>query len=304
MRSHYEIVVSDRDEDELMQDGLGEEDSSMSAPQKSSMLKAIHVATVDNFQGEEAEVVIISLVRSNPKRNVGFLKTSNRFNVLLSRAKHGMYIIGNADTARSVPFWARTIDKLETSGCLGDKLELVCPRHQQTPIAVSKPVDFAMFSPAGGCQLRCGQRLDCGHICIGSCHSDLLHRAMECLEPCPKMLACGHSCDKLCHQPCQKSCHVPIEMPSDFQLPCGHHVDTLECRYVQAPSDYRCQVQVHSALYQAAITSCICHATSTLARTTLSATKFAARYCPVVIPVSVLALNVGRRTSQSRTIHV
>ena len=38
---------------------------------------------LDNFQGEEADVVIISLVRSNQERNCGFLKTSNRINVLL-----------------------------------------------------------------------------------------------------------------------------------------------------------------------------------------------------------------------------
>lgn len=38
---------------------------------------------MDNFQGEEAKVVIVSLVRSNENGNVGFLKASNRINVLL-----------------------------------------------------------------------------------------------------------------------------------------------------------------------------------------------------------------------------
>jgi hypothetical protein len=41
-------------------------------------------------------VVILSLVRSRPDGNIGFLRLRNRINVLLSRAKHGMYLLGNA----------------------------------------------------------------------------------------------------------------------------------------------------------------------------------------------------------------
>ena len=55
------------------------------------------VITVDNFQGEENEIIILSLVRSNAKNNIGYLKISNRVCVALSRAKHGMFIFGNSD---------------------------------------------------------------------------------------------------------------------------------------------------------------------------------------------------------------
>ncbi|CAI7788438.1 unnamed protein product [Closterium sp. NIES-53] len=55
---------------------------------------AVWLATVDNFQGEESTVIIISLVRHQPDGDIGFLKSPNRTNVLLSRAKHGMYIVG------------------------------------------------------------------------------------------------------------------------------------------------------------------------------------------------------------------
>jgi hypothetical protein len=44
------------------------------------------------LQGEEAKVIIISLVRNHPRGRIGFLNISNRINVLLSRAKHGMYV--------------------------------------------------------------------------------------------------------------------------------------------------------------------------------------------------------------------
>ena len=60
----------------------------------------LRLATVDNFQGEEAKVVLLSLARNNRHNRVGFVKTSNRANVMLSRAQHGMYIVGNARTFR------------------------------------------------------------------------------------------------------------------------------------------------------------------------------------------------------------
>lgn len=57
---------------------------------------------MSSFQGEESEIVIISLVRSNnvpaDRNPIGFLRMANRVNVLLSRAKRAMYIIGNAAT--------------------------------------------------------------------------------------------------------------------------------------------------------------------------------------------------------------
>lgn len=57
-------------------------------------------ATVDEFQGSEADVVVASLVRNNalvPWKSVGFLKESNRMNVLLSRARHKLIIVGSWD---------------------------------------------------------------------------------------------------------------------------------------------------------------------------------------------------------------
>lgn len=57
-------------------------------------------ATVDEFQGSEADVVVVSLVRNNgylPWRSVGFLKHANRMNVLMSRARHKLVIIGSWD---------------------------------------------------------------------------------------------------------------------------------------------------------------------------------------------------------------
>ncbi|KAL9107643.1 MAG: hypothetical protein Q9227_007450 [Pyrenula ochraceoflavens] len=108
----FAIALSEKDAEEV---GESDElqDDKVGNVQKSTLLQALRIATVDNFQGEEAKVVIISLVRSNNQRRCGFLKTSNRINVLLSRAQHGMYLIGDAETYRPVAMWDEIINMLE-----------------------------------------------------------------------------------------------------------------------------------------------------------------------------------------------
>ncbi|KAJ8106468.1 hypothetical protein ONZ43_g7054 [Nemania bipapillata] len=110
----FEIVLGDRDTGELDRQGLGLDLESAPDIQKKSLGKCLTLATVDNFQGEEAEVVVISLVRSNPDGRCGFLRTSNRINVLLSRAKHGMYIFGNSATYAQVQMWSDIIAHAHT----------------------------------------------------------------------------------------------------------------------------------------------------------------------------------------------
>lgn len=53
----------------------------------SPSLKPVHITCVDNFQGEENDIILLSLVRSNPEGKMGFLNVSNRVCVALSRAK-------------------------------------------------------------------------------------------------------------------------------------------------------------------------------------------------------------------------
>ena len=50
-------------------------------------LSKIEISTVDGFQGREKEAILISMVRSNPKKNVGFLSEYRRMNVAVTRAK-------------------------------------------------------------------------------------------------------------------------------------------------------------------------------------------------------------------------
>ncbi|KAN0083757.1 hypothetical protein V8E54_002845 [Elaphomyces granulatus] len=132
----YAIVLGDRDQDELEKEGFDVEDAQASSPiLKSTLLENLRVATIDNFQGEEAKIVVVTLVRSNEQNRCGFLRTSNRINVLLSRAKHGMYIIGNSRTSSHVQMWGEIVNILQMSGNFGTSLELQCPRHPDNPIA-------------------------------------------------------------------------------------------------------------------------------------------------------------------------
>jgi len=67
------------------------------------------VTVVDNYQGEENDIVILSSVRSNNEERIGFLKTENRICVALSRAKIGFFLLGNfTQLARCSPLCQRS----------------------------------------------------------------------------------------------------------------------------------------------------------------------------------------------------
>jgi len=217
--SVFAVTISDRDMGDLENEGLELEPLQLS---KTTLLKALRLSTVDNFQGEEAKVVIISLVRSNTANKVGFLRTSNRINVLLARTKHGQYILGNSETARTVLMWGKVIALLEEENNIGPQLELSCARHPDKVIPVAAVDDFVTLSPEGGCNELCSKRLEaCGHCCLKCCRAPHLHSATECLEPCQKAVkGCDeHACPLPCFEKCVSKCTVEIP---EVELPCGH----------------------------------------------------------------------------------
>ncbi|KAI1269919.1 hypothetical protein F5Y18DRAFT_372009 [Xylariaceae sp. FL1019] len=251
MQTSFQISVGERDLedlDALEADKVGQQEPpaahTTNVPNRTTLLKSVRLATVDNFQGEEAKVVVISLVRSNNERRCGFLSTPNRINVILSRAQHGMYLIGNMNTYRNVPMWAKVIDILEEKDKIGTRLLLQCPRHPDHPIGVSTPDHFLQFSPEGGCHRQCDRRLSCGHACINRCHSQVLHSAVKCLERCPRQKkGCDHPCRLSCGDACEPKCTERLK-GLGITLPCGHIVTQAMCWQSQEPSVIICTERV------------------------------------------------------------
>ncbi|KAA0200392.1 hypothetical protein HAZT_HAZT003234, partial [Hyalella azteca] len=110
------------------------------------------VSTVDNYQGEENDIILLSMVRSNDSGNIGFLKIANRVCVALSRAKLGLFIIGNMQQlCRSSALWRKIEEALKKIDGLGDALVLKCQSHPDRKVAVKTGEDFWTMSPECGC---------------------------------------------------------------------------------------------------------------------------------------------------------
>lgn len=79
----------------------------------------IMIASVDAFQGREKNFLVMSCVRSNAERKIGFLSDARRMNVALTRAKYGLILIGDVECLRgSDKLWKEYIEHLEEKGSL------------------------------------------------------------------------------------------------------------------------------------------------------------------------------------------
>ena len=137
----------------------------------------VKVKAIDDYQGKENTIIILSLVRSNNDR-IGFLKLENRTCVALSRAKEGLYCFGNFTLLSNKSLlWRNILKDLQVKKKLGSTLQLHCVNHQLSITNITKPSDFEKV-PHGGCWRQCHKYLDCGHRCMLKCHiPDQDHKA-------------------------------------------------------------------------------------------------------------------------------
>ena len=172
-----------------------------------------NVFTVDSYQGEENDIVLLSLVRSpHPAygRNIGFLDNQHRAVVAISRARQGFYVFGNVanlleanieSTGFWLTIWHRFVDQGMENRELG--LPLTCQNHGNE-IWIKELEDWA--DNAGGCHERCGDTRPCGHPCTLRCHA-IAHENLPCSSPCFQIVPeCGHSCHGLCGERCFHDC--------------------------------------------------------------------------------------------------
>ncbi len=85
----------------------------------------LSINTVDSFQGQERDIVYISLVRSNEKGEIGFLSDIRRMNVAMTRARKKLVIIGDSSTICSHPFYDKLLDYVNEIGAYRSAFELM-----------------------------------------------------------------------------------------------------------------------------------------------------------------------------------
>ncbi|KAF1925842.1 P-loop containing nucleoside triphosphate hydrolase protein [Didymella exigua CBS 183.55] len=170
------------------------------------------VVTVDSYQGEENDIVLLSLVRSNKHHSIGFLSNENRACVALSRAKRGFYLFGNAELLACESWtWgqianimfktkvskARSEDGQERR--IGYCLPLQCTQHRRK-VWIEYTDDWEQIH--GGCDERCKGVLSCGHPCPYKCHP-FEHDQVNCVMQCSATLNCRHRCMEVCSDTCK-----------------------------------------------------------------------------------------------------
>lgn len=108
--------------DKLLKSGVNQDDIGIITPYKDhedylkSKIEGVKIHTVDGFQGREKEVIILSLVRSNPEQEIGFLSDLRRINVAITRARRKLIIIGDSRTLSSKQFFRNLIQYVKENG--------------------------------------------------------------------------------------------------------------------------------------------------------------------------------------------
>ncbi|PFX14436.1 NFX1-type zinc finger-containing protein 1 [Stylophora pistillata] len=205
-----------------------------------NQFEGIKMCAVDSFQGEENDIILLSLVRSNEEGRIGFLSEPNRICVALSRARKGFYCIGNLNMLRrQSQVWQGICHDLDTTNAIGDTLELTCQRHKHATF-VRDSDDFPIH---GGCRMTCGERLVCGHACDRPCHPSDEYHDGQCRKVCFKSCPNEHQCKYVCHHP--RRCPDCYHGMTKIVPQCGHE-QSIPCSV--DPVAFSCLVRCEKVL--------------------------------------------------------
>ncbi len=236
------------------------------ATARNKIRHSIIIHTIDLYQGDENDIVIVSLVRSNDNGNIGFLKLLNRRCVAQSRSRCGLYFIGNSKTLqRKCRDWRILIEKMEKESCVSNTISLVCPKHTYVTLKAQSASDITLGT---FCSETCGAEMECGeHSCSGKCQPPHGHwycsatvpftfpkclhttkkecsepeNQLHCKEKCTAIMTCNiHPCIEICgykhsHSDCQE------RVTFSFST-CGHQAEKL-CSHPE--TSIRCDADVN-----------------------------------------------------------
>jgi len=198
-------ILNDLDSHELIQAGL------MSPASANISKRKLRISTIDNYQGEECEIVITCLTRSNDIGDIGFMSSPQRVNVLLSRARNALIMIGNADTfmnsRKGKEVWVPLMDQLKRDGHVYNGFPVKCEQHPEKTALLTEKEHFDTVCPDGGCDEPCGKLLNCGmHTCPQRCHKLQDHSRMDCEAIISSVCPNNHKTTRKCHHQAAVHC--------------------------------------------------------------------------------------------------
>ncbi|GLJ17149.1 hypothetical protein SUGI_0296770 [Cryptomeria japonica] len=197
--------------------------------------KDVQVLSIDRFQGSENNIVIVSLVRSNDDRNIGYLARRNRLCIAVSRARGGLYFCGDHNLfLEKSPHWRTLIEYFKERECVSEQMYLRCPRHSCDPPFLLCNKDASSFNPLF-CTRPCRAVLECSHLCSSTCH----HGEHP---PCGEQVlfqfrSCGHEATKRCSQD-EETILCSEEISYKFKK-CGH-TEVFKCWRVMKKQGLLC----------------------------------------------------------------
>ncbi|KAF8578762.1 P-loop containing nucleoside triphosphate hydrolase protein [Ramaria rubella] len=198
-------ILNDLDSHDLVRAGL------VSSSAAGIAKKPLRLATIDNYQGEESDIVIVSLTRSNATNDIGFMYAPERLTVLLSRARNALIMLGNAHTFANArkgnDIWRKLFDLLKHKGHIYDGFPVRCERHTIQTALLKCSDDFEKECPDGGCLEPCTTILKCGvHRCPSKCHQLSDHSKLLCQHAMFSKCPIGHPQQWECHKGSPVSC--------------------------------------------------------------------------------------------------
>lgn len=198
-------ILNDLDSHELIQAGLITPASAKISKRK------LRISTIDNYQGEESDIVIACLTRSNNAGDIGFMSSPQRVNVLLSRARNGLIMIGNADTfmnsRKGKEVWVPLMDQLKRDGHVYNGFPVKCTQHPDQTSLLTEKEHFDEVCPDGGCSKPCCKLLKCGiHTCPRRCHQLQDHSQMDCKVIISSTCPNNHRTTRKCHDKAAAHC--------------------------------------------------------------------------------------------------